>query len=192
MSGALLSLRTEELAGWLPRLVAGERLTLSGVVYAAGAEAADWLLKQREEGQALPFSGRDRVLCAGLPAFDPRRERADLWEFSNWEDLEQCVPPLFSEGSGAFIGRGSPSPAVMEVLSERRSVCFAPVGGSAVLNAKAICSVGAVRGEGLREGALLRVGILELPLVVTVDAVGSCLYQRGPEKYRRKPNIVRW
>lgn len=192
MSGQLLSLRTEELSGWLPRLVAGECLTLSGVVYAADEEGVKWLWERQEIGKPLPFARQGTVLCAGIPSKDVGKEEAELWDISDWEGFEPYLSRLLQAGLNAFIGRGSLESFELETLARQKGVCFAPFGGSGRTNAKSICAASPVTGDGLREGALLRLGILELPLVVAVDAAGSSLYERGPARYRRKPRTLRW
>lgn len=192
MSGRLLSLRTEELSGWLSRLVAGECLTLSGVVYAAEEEAVKWLWEQQETGMPLPFARQGSVLCAGVPTLCTEGEGIRLWEVGAWEGSEQYLPRLLQTGLNALVGRGSPEPDTLSALIRRRGVCFAPLGGSGRQSAGSICTVSPVTGEGLREGSLLRLGVLDLPLVVAVDAAGGNLYERGPDRYRRKPKSLRW
>ena len=192
MSGQLLSLRTEELSAWLSKLVAGERLTLSGVVYAAEEEAVKWLWERQEAGMSLPFGRQGSVLCAGVPVPNAEGEGTRIWEIGAWEGSDRYLPGLLRSGLSALVGRGSPEPDTLRALTRRRGVCFAPLGGSGRQNVGSICAVSSVMGEGLKEGALLRLGILDLPLVVTVDAAGGSLYERGPDRYRRKPKSLRW
>lgn len=192
MSGQFLSLRTEELTSWLPRLVAGERLTLSGVVYAADEEAVRWLCERQEAGKSLPFARQGTILCAGIPAKNIDEVGIGLWEISAWEGFAPYLSLLLQNGLGVLVGRGRLGASTLDTLTRQKGVCLAPFSGSGRMNAKSICTASPMMGEGLREGGLFRLGVLELPLVVTVDAAGGNLYERGAARYQRKPKTLRW
>lgn len=190
MSGTPLPLRTEMLAEWLPRLTAGELLTLSGAVYAAGREAFDRLAQLSETGQTLPINLSTAILCCGTPT-DTQNGGA-FWDLKNEFWVDDALERLARNGLRVVVGRGERSERVRKTLIQNRGVYFAAMGSAAVLNGAAVKTAQTVAFEDLGEGALKRIGILELPLVVAIDSAGGDIYQKGPKRYLHSVSTQFW
>jgi fumarate hydratase subunit beta len=149
-------------------LVAGDRVTLSGMVYTARDEAH---LRMMEEG--IPFDSvgaaiyhcgpvisHDRVIAAG-PTTSARMN--DLSGF------------LLDKGVRALIGKGGMGPQVVEQL-RGRGVYLAFTGGCAALAATHMHLKGVFYKDlGMAE-AVWAIELDHLPLVVGIDAAGGDLF----------------
>lgn len=190
MSGQPLALRTDTLWEWLPRLTAGERLTITGAVYATGVAGHRRLRELLEAGASLPIDLGRGILCCGTP--EENRAGTLVWDLEEARMTDRSVPTLMDHGLRAVIGRGDRGEEVISALIRNRGVYFAALGGAATLNGAAVKSRQTVAFEDLKEGALLRLGVLELPLVVAIDAAGGNLYRKGPVRYRRQGSTSIW
>lgn len=190
MSGQILELRTETLGEWLPRLTAGERVTLTGAVYATGAEGHRRLRELIEAEKPLPVDLGKGILCYGGPT--ENRSGSRLWEIGEAGEVDRDTPALMDHGLRAVIGRGDRSEKVVSALIRNRGVYFAALGSVDALNGATVKSAQTVAFEDLGDGALKRLGVLELPLVVAIDAAGGNLYRKGPPRYRRQVNSTLW
>lgn len=185
MSGQPLALRTDTLEEWLPRLTVGELVTLTGAVYATGVAGHRRLRELLEEGKSLPIHLEKAILCCGSP--EEARAGTMIWDLGEARMTDRSAPTLMDHGLRAMIGRGDRSEEVVSALIRNRGVYFAALGGAATLNGVTVKTVQTVAFEDLQEGALKRLGVLELPLVVAIDAAGGNLYQKGPARYQRQP-----
>lgn len=190
MSGQPLALRTETLGEWLPRLTVGERVTLTGAVYATGVGGHRRLRKLLEEGKPLPIDLGKAVLCCGGP--EENREGRLIWDLDEAGSTDRSAPVLMDHGLRAMVGRGDRSDEVVSALIRNRGVYFAAFGSVAALNGTTVKTAQTVAFEDLGEGALKRLGLLELPLVVAIDAAGGNLYRRGPARYKRQTENTIW
>lgn len=190
MSGQPLALRTETLGEWLPRLTAGERVTLTGAVYATGVEGHRRLRKLLETGESLPIDLSKGLLCCGNPM--ENRAGSLIWDLEEAKATDRSATLLMDHGLRAVVGRGDRSEEVVSALIRNRGVYFAAMGSAATLNGAAVKTIQTVAFEELGEGALMRLGVLELPLVVAIDAAGGNLYRKGPARYQRQVDSNLW
>ena len=190
MSGQPLALRTETLGEWLPRLTAGELVTLTGAVYAVGAKGALRLRELLERGEPLPVDLTRGAFCCGTPS--ESREGTLTWDIGQAGEMRENTPILLDHGLRALIGRGDQPEEVISALIRNRGVYFAALGSAATFNGERVKTQQIVAFEDLGENALKRLGVLELPLVVAIDAAGGNLYHKGPERYRHRVNSPIW
>ncbi|MDD1658532.1 MAG: FumA C-terminus/TtdB family hydratase beta subunit [Methanomicrobiales archaeon] len=180
-----MNLRTP-LSDEVRDLRAGDRVTLSGIVYTARDEAHE---RMRKEG--IPFNPRgaavyhcgpvvagDRILAAG-PTTSAR--------------LNAFTGFLLDAGVRAIIGKGGMSPAVGELL-RGRAVYLAFTGGCAVLAASRMRLRGVEFADlGMAE-AVWVIELDRLPLVVGMDAHGGDLFaqvgEKAKEQFQRLSNTL--
>lgn len=190
MSGQPLALRSDTLAEWLPRLTVGEIVTLTGAVYATGVAGHRRLRELLEEGKPLPIALEKAILCCGNP--EENRTGTLIWDLGEARATDRSIQTLMDHGLRAVVGRGDRSEEVVSALIRNRGVYFAALGSAATLNGATVKTIQTAAFEDLKEGALKRLGVLELPLVVAIDAAGGNLYQKGPARYRRQTETSVW
>lgn len=181
MSGQPLSLRTEALSETLPRLTAGELLTLTGAVYAGGQETFFRLAELAETGCPLPIDLSRAVLCCGSPAAGGNGGR--FWDLEDAPWMDEALDILLKHGLRAVVGRGERSDRVRGGLIQNRGVYFAALGTVAALNGTAVRSVSVAAFQDAKDGGLKRLGVLDLPLVAAIDTAGGDIYRKGRTRY---------
>jgi fumarate hydratase subunit beta len=155
-------------------LRAGDRVTLSGIVYTARDEAH---LRMMEEG--IPFDPRGAVVyhCGPVVAGD-RIVASGPTTSARMDDLTGF---LIDAGVRGIIGKGGMGPGVVELL-RGRAVYLAFTGGCAALAASRMALRGVYFPElGMAE-AVWVIGVDHLPLVVGMDAHGNDLFGKVREE----------
>jgi fumarate hydratase subunit beta len=149
-------------------LAAGDRVTLSGIVYTARDEAHERMMRDGipfdPRGAAVyhcgPVISGSRILAAG-PTTSARMNALSAF--------------LLDAGVRALIGKGGMSPEVAGLL-QGRGVYLACTGGCAVLAASKMTLEGVYYEDlGMAEAVWI-IGLHRLPLVVGIDSHGHDLF----------------
>ena len=75
-----------------------------------------------------------------------------------------------------MIGKGNRAPAVVESMKKNRAVYFAATGGAGALIAKAVKHAEIIAYDDLGPEAIYKLEVVNLALVVAIDADGNNLY----------------
>lgn len=170
----------------LASLRAGDEVLLSGPVYTArDATHARLVAETDAHGGVLPYGLEGQTLfyagptppAAGRPAGSvgpTTAKRMDAWS-----------PALLSSGIVAAIGKGGRSEAVRKSFASTGSVYFAAVGGSAALLATRVSASTPVAYPELGTEALVRLELVDFPVVVAIDSRGNDLYAQAASEWRQ-------
>ncbi len=93
--------------------------------------------------------------------------------------MDVFTPCLIEAGLRGMIGKGSRSPEVIEAIKKHQAVYFGAIGGVAALTARCIKRAAVAAYDDLGPEAILRLEVVELPLVVINDARGGDLYREA-------------
>jgi fumarate hydratase subunit beta len=165
---------TTPLDGEVLSLRAGDRVTLSGIVYTARDEAH---LRMKEAG--IPFDPRGAVIyhCGPVVA----GERIIAAGPTTSARMDSLTGFLIEAGVRGIIGKGGMGGGVVELL-RGRAVYLAFTGGCAALAASRMCLRGVHFPDlGMAE-AVWEIEVDHLPLVVGIDAHGNDLFGRVREE----------
>jgi fumarate hydratase subunit beta len=180
-----IRLTTPLEAGPTGSLRAGDRVLLSGVIYAARDAAHARMMALLDEGQPLPMPLEGQVIFYLGPT-PPRPGRIiGAVGPTTSSRMDAFAPRLISLGLRGMIGKGSRSEQVLEALRKHQAVYFGAVGGTAALLSRSVRDSKVVAWEDLGPEALLRLTVADLPLTVLNDAHGGDLFRQAIEKYRR-------
>ena len=107
--------------------------------------------------------------------------------------MDPYAPVLYDAGVRATIGKGRRGPEVVEAVKRNRAVYLAAIGGAAALMARCVQSAETIAYEDLGCEALRRLEVVDMPLVVALDATGGDVYRQGPTSYQASlyPNLSR-
>jgi fumarate hydratase subunit beta len=176
-------LTTPLAAADVVRLSAGERVLLSGRVFAARDEAHARLAALLDAGKPLPLPLEGEVIFyLGPTPARPGRVIGAVGPTTS-SRMDVYVPRLLALGLRAMIGKGSRSPAVIEAIKRHQAVYFAAVGGVAALLSRSVRESRVAAWEDLGPEALLVLVVEDLPLIVVNDCRGGDLYRQGREAY---------
>jgi len=165
-------------------LRAGDRVTLTGIVYTARDAAHRRLIELIEAGTELPIPIEGQVIYyVGPSPAPPGRVIGAAGPTTSYR-MDPFAPRLLEMGLKAMIGKGKRSKEVIEAMVRHKAVYLAAVGGAGALMAKAVTAARVVAYEELGPEAIRELRVERLPVVVVNDILGNDLYQEGQEKYR--------
>lgn len=178
-------LSTSELREHAPRLIAGDRILLSGVIYTVGDAAHKRLFELLDGGRPLPFDLRDAVIYYAVPASGRGDMAVGACGPATSGRMDRYAPRLLDLGLLAMIGKGDRGRRVVDAMVRNRAVYFAAVGGAGALMAASVRSAQVVAFPELGCESVKRLGVVDMPLTVAIDAAGGSLYEKGRAQYRK-------
>ncbi len=165
-------------------LRAGDRVLVSGVVYAARDAAHARLVALLDEGKELPFDIRGQVVYyVGPSPAKPGQVIGSAGPTTSTR-MDAYSPRLMEMGLKGMIGKGSRSQAVKDAMRTHKAVYFGAVGGAAALIARRITGSEIVAWEELGPEAIRRLTVVDFPAHVINDIYGGDLYDEGRGRYR--------
>ncbi|MCK4470690.1 MAG: Fe-S-containing hydro-lyase, partial [Anaerolineae bacterium] len=133
----------------MQRLHAGDRVTITGFIYAARDAAHKRMIEALDRGEPLPFNPRGQVIYYMGPS--PARPGKPIGSAgpSTSYRMDQYAPRLIEVGLKGMIGKGNRGPEVLEALKKHKAVYFAAIGGAAALIADSIKEAEVIAYEDL-------------------------------------------
>jgi fumarate hydratase subunit beta len=158
-------------------LNAGDSVLLSGWVYTGRDMAHRRLFEAIGRGESLPINLRDEVMFYAAPT--PARPGKIIGSIGPTTSgrMDAFTPRLIEAGLRGMIGKGMRAPEVIEAIKKHQAVYFGAIGGIAALTAGCVRKATVAAYDDLGPEAILRLEIVELPLVVINDAHGGDLYR---------------
>jgi len=158
-------------------LKVGDRVLLSGTVYTARDVAHKRLVEAVRKGEKLPVDLRGQIIYYAAPTpAKPGRVIGSLGPTTS-SRMDPFTPELLQRGLMGMIGKGRRSPDVVEAIKESGAVYFGAPGGVGALLAGSIRKAEPSAYDDLGPEAMLKLELLEMPLVVLVDSRGRDLYE---------------
>jgi len=166
-------------------LHAGDMILLSGEVYTARDAAHRRLEETIRRGEALPFDVRGAVIFyAGPSPARPGRIIGSIGPTTSYR-MDPFAPLRMEQGLKGMIGKGKRSTEVVAAMKRYQAVYFGAIGGIAALTARCVKSAAPVAYDDLGPEAILRLELVDLPVVVVNDIEGRDLYEEALK--RSKP-----
>ncbi|MBC7224746.1 MAG: fumarate hydratase C-terminal domain-containing protein, partial [Anaerolineae bacterium] len=110
------------------RLRAGDKVTLSGVIYVARDAAHKRLVEALDRGEELPLDLQGQVIYyLGPSPARPGRPIGAAGPTTSGR-MDPYAPRLMAEGLKGMIGKGNRSPAVREAMQKYKAVYFGAIG----------------------------------------------------------------
>lgn len=159
-------------------LRAGDSVTLSGDVYTARDAAHARLDALLRKGEALPFEIRGSGIYYAGPCPDMPGRVINSCGPTTSSRMNAYAPALYDLGLSFVIGKGPVSQEVQDAIVRNGAVYFAAVGGAGALIASHITAAGDVAFADLGAEAIRRLTFSRVPLIVAIDTLGNCVYDR--------------
>ncbi|MDZ4178537.1 MAG: FumA C-terminus/TtdB family hydratase beta subunit [Coriobacteriia bacterium] len=172
----------EELAS----LRAGDEVLLTGPVYTARDATHERLVTALDATGVVPFGLQGQTLFYAGPTPPAEGRPAGAVGPTTASRMDAFTPRLMGAGIVATIGKGRRSTEVRDACMRYGAVYFAAVGGSAALLATRVRSAEPVAYEDLGTEALVRLMLVDFPVVVAIDSVGTDLYETAPKEWRER------
>ena len=170
----------------IEKLKAGDKVSLTGVVYTARDAAHKRLVELLESGEELPIPLEGQVIYYVGPAPTPPGKPIGSAGPTTSYRMDPYTPALIERGLKGMIGKGERSEQVVEAMKKHKAVYFAATGGAAALISKRIVKAEVIAYEDLGAEAIRRLEVKDFPLIVAQDCHGGNIYSEGQKKYERK------
>jgi fumarate hydratase subunit beta len=173
---------TEEI---VRKLKAGDKVSLTGIVYTARDAAHKRLVDLLAEGKELPMPLEGHVVYYVGPAPTPPGKAIGSAGPTTSYRMDPYTPALIEHGLRGMIGKGERSGEVVDAMKKHGAVYFAATGGAAALISKRITSAEVIAYEDLGAEAIRKLEVKDFPVIVAQDSLGGNIYAEGQKKYAR-------
>jgi fumarate hydratase subunit beta len=178
---------TEEITN---KLIAGDYVYLTGIIYTARDAAHKRLYDSILNGEEIPINLKNNTLYYLGPT--PNRENEVIGSAgpTTSSRMDTYTPLLLNMGLKGMIGKGKRSNDVIDSIVKNNGVYFAAVGGAGALLSKKIISSKVIAYEDLGTEAIRELYIENFPVIVVVDSKGNNLYETAVKEYLTRKNKV--
>jgi len=165
------------------KLTAGNRVSISGIVYVARDAAHRRFIEALDKKETLPFDLKGQTIYYMGPS--PARAGHIIGSAGPTTStrMDSFTPRLLAAGMRAMIGKGSRSHEVREALQKYKGIYLVTTGGASALLTRAIKRVEPVAYADLGAEAVLRLTVEDFPAIVANDIYGADLFEQGKERY---------
>ena len=164
-------------------LHAGDKVTITGIIYVGRDAAHKRMIEALDEGEALPFDPQGQTIYyMGPSPAKPGKPIGSAGPTTSYR-MDPYAPRLMEVGLKGMIGKGNRSLPVREAMQKHKAVYFAAIGGAAALIAKSIKESEVIAYDDLGAEALRRLRVEDFPAIVVNDIYGGDAYENGRKKY---------
>ncbi len=165
------------------QLHAGDRVTITGIIYVGRDAAHKRMIDALDEGAPLPFDPKGQIIYyMGPSPAKPGKPIGSAGPTTSYR-MDPYAPRLMEVGLKGMIGKGNRSLSVREAMQKHKAVYFAAIGGAAALIARSIREAEVIAYDDLGTEALRRLRVEGFPAIVVNDIYGGDAYEEGQKKY---------
>ena len=164
----------------------GDRVLLSGTIYAARDAAHKLLYEALERGEPLPVDLKGQIVYYVGPSPAKPGQVIGSAGPTTAGRMDRYTPRLLAEGLKGMIGKGNRSQSVLDAMRAHKAVYFAATGGAAALLARCITGYTVLAYPELGPEALAELQITDFPVIVVADAEGRDFYKESTEAWKNK------
>jgi fumarate hydratase subunit beta len=170
----------------IEELHAGDKVSITGVIYVGRDAAHKRLVAALDAGEALPFEPQGQIIYYMGPApakpGDPIGSAGPTTSYR----MDPYAPRMMAAGLKGMIGKGNRSMPVREAMQKHKAIYMAAIGGAGALIAKSIKQAEVVAYDDLGAEALRRLEVEDFPAIVVNDIHGGDAYEDGLRQYSRE------
>jgi fumarate hydratase subunit beta len=170
----------------IEQLHAGDKVSITGVIYVGRDAAHKRLVAALEAGEALPFDPQGQIIYYMGPApakpGDPIGSAGPTTSYR----MDPYAPQMLEAGLKGMIGKGNRSLPVREAMQKHKAAYFGAIGGAGALIAKSIKKATVIAYDDLGAEALRRLEVEDFPAIVVNDMYGGDAYEDGLKQYNRE------
>ncbi|MBA1445927.1 MAG: fumarate hydratase [Chromatiales bacterium] len=181
----LNTLTKQDIAAWQP----GDRILLSGKLLTGRDAAHKRIADLLQKGDPLPkgVDFHNRFIYYVGPV-DPVRDEvvgpAGPTTASRMDKFSEMM--LGQTGLIGMVGKSERGPSGIEAIKRHKAVYLMAVGGAAYLVSKAIRASRIIAFEELGMEAIREFEVVDFPVTVAVDSLGSSVHETGPAEWRSR------
>jgi fumarate hydratase subunit beta len=169
----------------IEQLHAGDRVTITGIIYVGRDAAHKRMIEALDKGEALPFDPQGQIIYyMGPSPAKPGKPIGSAGPTTSYR-MDPYAPRLMEVGLKGMIGKGNRSLPVRKAMQQHKVVYFAAIGGAAALIARSIKEAEVIAYDDLGAEAVRRLRVEDFPAIVVNDIYGGDAYEEGQAKHRR-------
>ena len=168
----------------LEKLKIGDRVQLTGIIYAARDAAHQRMVELLEKDAPLPFDLEGQVIYYVGPSPAKPNEVVGAAGPTSSYRMDSYAPLLLEKGLKGMIGKGARNQTVRAAMKKHKAIYIAAVGGAGALIARSILSQKIIAYPELDSEAIREMEVKDFPGIVANDIHGGDLYEAGVEEYR--------
>lgn len=161
----------------IEKLIAGEEILLSGIIYTARDQAHKRLVKLIREGRELAIDLNSQIIYYCGPTRTPKDKTIGSCGPTTSSRMDNFVEPLLQKGLIGMIGKGRRSKQVRDLIRRYKAVYFLAPAGCGALLSKKVLSKKMVCFKDLGPEAVYRLEVKDFPLIVGIDCKGNSVYE---------------
>ena len=170
-----------DIASWQ----AGEQLLLSGRLLTGRDAAHKRIADLIRQGQPLPVDFRNRFIYYVGPVDPVREEAVGPAGPTTGSRMDKFTDLMFEQvGVIGMIGKAERGPDAIASIKAHGGVYCIAVGGAAYLVSKAVRSARVLAFPELGMEAVYEFEVVDMPVTVAVDSMGSSVHDSGPREWR--------
>lgn len=167
------------------KLVCGDVVSLSGVIYTARDAAHKRMIDSLEKGGNLPFNIEGQgIYYVGPTPSKPGEVIGSAGPTTSYR-MDDLTEPLLDRGLRVMIGKGKRDDKVVESMKKNGAVYLAAIGGAGAYISNSIKECEVIAYEELGPEAIRKLRVENLQLIVAIDSYGNNIYEKGREIYAK-------
>lgn len=156
-------------------IVAGDEVTLTGIIYTARDQAHKRLAEANNRKERLPINLKGAIIYYCGPAGTPKGKIIGSCGPTTSRRMDEFTPLLLSLGLKGMIGKGNRSEEAAAAIKKYKAVYFLAYAGCGALLSKYVKKAEPVAYKDLGPEAIYRLEVEDFPLIVGIDSRGECL-----------------
>ena len=155
----------------IKKLKAGDEILLSGLIYTARDAAHKRMVKK------LPFDLKGQTVYYTGPTPAPPGKIIGSCGPTTSYRMDSYTPTLLRLGLKGMIGKGDRSQEVIEAIKKYQAIYLIAFGGCGALYSQFVKKTDLIAYPDLGCEAILKLEVIDFPLIVGIDCYGREIYQ---------------
>ena len=170
----------------IEQLHAGDKVSITGVIYVGRDAAHKRLVAALEAGEPLPFDPTGQIIYYMGPAPAKPGEPIGSAGPTTSYRMDPYTPRMLEAGLKGMIGKGNRSLPVRQAMQKHRAIYLGATGWSGALIAKRIKGAQVISYDDLGAEAMRRLEVEDFPAIVVNDIYGGDAYEDGLKQFNRE------
>ncbi|MEG1996648.1 MAG: FumA C-terminus/TtdB family hydratase beta subunit [Oscillospiraceae bacterium] len=175
---ATIKINSETLKENVLRLIAYDKVLLTGFIYTARDAAHKRIINVLDEGGILPFELYGATIYYAGPTQAPKGLPIGSCGPTTSSRMDIFTPKLLDNGLCCMIGKGERSDEVVKSIVKNKAVYLCAIGGAGALACKCIKSCEVLAYEDLGCESIKQLYVEDFPLIVAIDSHGNNIFDK--------------
>ncbi len=177
------TLTKDQVAAWTP----GQTLLLNGKMLTGRDAAHKRIQEMLAKSEKLPVDFTNRVIYYVGPVDPIKGEAVGPAGPTTATRMDKFTEMMLAQtGLISMIGKAERGPTGIEAIKKHKSAYLMAVGGAAYLVSKAIKTAKVVGFEDLGMEAIYEFDVVDMPVTVAVDSLGTSVHNTGPAEWQKR------